>query len=360
MVILHLATIWNDMFNGISVAVPRHVLSQKEFATVAIINVNGKKINALAEYPELQITCEMPVCFNKLPEPFRKPDLVIFHECYRREYLQISRELKRNNIPYVIMPHGELRREAQKKKWLKKKIANLLLFRSFTEQALAIQCLSEDEKNSTYFGKNRFVGTNGIEMPQQCKETFSEKGVKFLYIGRYEWRVKGFDLLFAGIRQEAAFLREHGCKFYMYGPDIKGRFAQVTDLIKKYEVEDLIELNHEISGEEKIKTLLSADIFIQTSRHEGMPMGILEAMSYGLPCLVTEGTALGKQIEEANAGWDAGRKAQSIAKAICCAVEQREEWKIKGENGRRYVADHYEWGLVSEKTVETYQKLLSR
>lgn len=43
--------------------------------------------------------------------------------------------------------------------------------------------------------------------------------------------------------------------------------------------------------------LLQTDLFIQTSRHEGMPMGLLEALSIGVPCLVTVGTSLGHIIK---------------------------------------------------------------
>lgn len=358
MVILHVASIWNSLFSGVCVAAPQHVLSQKEFATVGLLNVNGKLIDALKEYPGMQVINEGPVEISKLSEPFNKPDLVVFHECYRREYLGISRELRRRGIPYVIMPHGELRKEAQRKKWLKKWMANLLLFRSFADHALAIQCLSEDEKNSTHFGKKKFVGANGIWMPRQQKERFSEQGVRFLYVGRYEWRVKGLDLLFAAIQKEASFLRERHCRFFMYGPDYRGRFARVTEMVKEFGVEDLVELNHEVSGEEKINKLLDADVFVQTSRHEGMPMGILEAMSYGLPCLVTEGTVLGKQIEQADAGWRAENTVEDVAKAIRLAVEDRNEWKHKGENGRQYVQTRYEWEIVSKGNVETYQSLL--
>ena len=48
---------------------------------------------------------------------------------------------------------------------------------------------------------------------------------------------------------------------------------------------EVVKLNREIDEEEKRQILLDTDVFIQTSRFEGMPMGILEALSYGLPCL---------------------------------------------------------------------------
>ena len=57
---------------------------------------------------------------SNLNKPFDKPDIVIFQECYQKEYLRISKLLEKREIPYVIIPHGELSFEAQQKKHLKK------------------------------------------------------------------------------------------------------------------------------------------------------------------------------------------------------------------------------------------------
>ena len=74
---------------------------------------------------------------------------------------------------------------------------------------------------------------------------------------------------------------------YIY-PDYQGRYDHVEGLINDSDVGDIIKLHHEVTGEVKEKLLLDSDIFIQTSRFEGMPLGIIEALSYGIPCLITE------------------------------------------------------------------------
>lgn len=45
-------------------------------------------------------------------------------------------------------------------------------------------------------------------------------------------------------------------------------------------------------------------------------MGLIEALSYGLPSVVTRGSNMLKEIKEADAGWVAEIDAISIAQAL--------------------------------------------
>ncbi len=354
MVILHIACIDNSKTSGVCVAVLQHVMAQRRFADTAIVNVNGIELDEAAE----QIPYSKPFDVRRLPAPFDHPDLVVFHECYRPAYLGISRNLRIRGVPYVILPHGELRTEAQQKKHLKKMLANFLLFDAFIDHAAALQCLSGDEIRATKFGKKSFLGTNGVDMPDAVKEHFREEGAVFIYIGRYEWQVKGLDLLFDAIKKTEDLLRENHCRFCLYGPDIYGRFDAVSAMVRERDIGDIVSLHHEILGDEKKRMLLDADIFIQTSRHEGMPIGILEAMSYGLPCLVTEGTSLGDEIRSAEAGWVAETASEDIAARLTEAINDRLRWKELGRNGREAVRQRYSWNVIAAETVEQYGKLL--
>ena len=354
MVILHIARSKNYNYNGVHVVVPKHVEHQAEFATVGFINILNVKINGANN----QIDYTSPFKIENLPTPFNKPDLVVFHEVYWKTYLQIGKNLKQNNIPYIIIPHGALTQGAQKKKWLKKKVANFLLFNRFINGAAAIQCLSERELEATLFGKNKFIGTNGVDLPKIKKQSFSENVVRFTYVGRLEVKIKGIDLLIKAIAEEKKDLSAKDYEFKIYGPDLYGQGDEIRKLIVNNDVGSVLSLNSEIFGSEKEKILLDSDIFIQTSRSEGMPLGMLEALSYGIPCLVTKGTGLGGLIQKYDAGWVAETNAEDIARVLTVAIQEKALYPQKGANARRLVEENFSWSNVAKSTIAKYSAIV--
>lgn len=358
MVVLHFAAIENNPFNGVCVAAPQHVISQKEFATVGFINIKNIEIDALKDYPGTQMKFVKPFDIKAIPDPFNKPDIVVFHECYRMDYLQIAKNLRENGIPYVEMPHGELGEDAQKKKHLKKVVANILLFNRFTKGAEAIQCLSKKEMEGTHFGCKKILVTNGVKIPEKKKEEFNKDKIKFIYIGRLDAFHKGLDMMIEAIKSIKNEMIANNATLDIYGPDVNGRFENVKSMIDDANVGDFVKLHHEVTGEYKEQLLLDTDIFIQTSRFEGMPLGVLEALSYGIPCLITEGTNLADVIENNKAGWNAGDNPQSIARAIQKTLDDREEYYQYGENGREYIRRVFSWEIIAKQAINAYRDLL--
>ena len=352
MIILHITSISNPSGNGVAVAVNEYVKYESKYAKVGLYNLEGNIYNNFCDsfdgnYKNIQ----------DLPKPFCKPDLVIFNEVYKPKYILLYKECLERNIKYVIIPHGCLVKEAQKKHKIKKIIGNMLLFNRFIMNANAIQYLNENEKQKSkrFKCKKVIISGNGINVNNKKKNKYTN--YNFIYIGRYSIYVKGLDLLLLICKNNKKWFKENNVKIELYGRDSLNGMSQLKKLVDKYDLNEILTINNSVFGKEKEKILLNSYCFIQLSRHEGQPMGIIESLSYGLPCIVTKGTAFGEYVNENDCGFGCLFDANDIFDKIKYIYNNKSERNIQSKNAIKSIKKDFDWDNIISKLVEEYKEV---
>ena len=355
MVIVHIANIDTSVIGGVQFAVPKMVRSQSQYAEVCLLNTHGDLIGGIQT---LQYDGKFDI--DKLPEPYNKPNIVVFHEVYRFEYISIYRELVKLGIPYVIIPHGCLSVKAQQKKRFKKTVANIIFFNRFLKNARMVQYLASNEQILSAFKKypSEVMG-NGVSIPSEKKSSFTGINIRFVYIGRLEIYIKGLDILLAAIKNSEDLLRQCGATFEIYGPDYDDSHELLAQMIYKLNIGDLVRLEKEKMGIEKQEILLSATCFIQTSRTEGLPLGSLEALSYGLPCIVTHGVVLGEFIESYGAGYQSENTIDGVSRSIELFIQNIDKLERMSQSAIRLVEENFDIDIIAQKTIAWYLNILN-
>lgn len=146
-----------------------------------------------------------------------------------------------------------------------------------------IIALSESWKEwfeKTIHHKNIVVIKNVIAPPHVKK--IKHDGFVMLFLGRLGKRKGIYDLMDVLVNHRTEF--EGKIKF-LFGGD--GDVEQVKEIIKKNGLENIAEYQGWVNGEKKEHLLNMADTYILPSYNEGLPISVLEAMSYSLPIIST-------------------------------------------------------------------------
>jgi glycosyltransferase involved in cell wall biosynthesis len=167
---------------------------------------------------------------------------------------------------------------------------------------------------------------NGIADPAPSPEQQStpgqQQGLQVVFISAMD-QEKGWRELFDAAE---ALCAEYGYVRFRFRGKIGGceNECDVREKFASSPFPDRITYEGPVSGQQKIELLRSSDVFCLPSWTEAFPLAVLDAMAFGLPCVVTDVGALRQAVTEGQEGFYAEpRNAQSLTEALRRAISDR-------------------------------------
>lgn len=137
-----------------------------------------------------------------------------------------------------------------------------------------------------------------------------------------------------------------------------GEVEKVKNLIKSYGISDMVKYEGWVSGDKKTDLLNCADAYILPSYKEGLPISILEAMSYALPIISTPVGGIPEIVKNGVNGYlvTPGNK-EEIGQAIKHLMDSMEKRREMGRVSQRLVKEHLPI-YVEKQLCELYRRVL--
>ena len=180
-----------------------------------------------------------------------------------------------------------------------------------------------------------------------------DKPIEILHLGRF-YPEKRQKLIIEVFKE----LNDKNINFHLtikgYGP----LEAELRSQIKKYNIEDKIEILSFGARKELPELMLKSDLYIQPSLSEGMPLSVLEAMSMNLPVILTKAGGMPELIRNNEGGIliDVDSKTQ-LYEAILYYLKNPKKIEIDGKRNRKFVLSNFNWDTHAKKLYNIYLKL---
>jgi glycosyltransferase involved in cell wall biosynthesis len=115
-----------------------------------------------------------------------------------------------------------------------------------------------------------------------------------------------------------------------------------------------------VSGEFKELLLQGSDLFTLPSYSENFGIAVLEALTAGLPVLITPEVALASLVQNHQLGWVIPHDRQAIANAIQHCLDTQPWSQTIGDRARDVVQQQFAWSAIAKNLIYHYEGIIHK
>ncbi len=322
------------------------------------LNNSGAKIKILSRKRESKYGAALRLNeWVSVGNSIRQSDIVILHQVFELQYLYIFPALILLRRPYVIMPHGTLTTYQRKQHRIRKLMlwpAQFLLLNS----AKSIFVATEQEKiqlprilktRAQVVGLGIDVGRHIHRNSQNLNQTFT-----LLFMGRIA-KKKRLDIALHAFARASAESKVE-MKFIVCGSGETQYLDFLKQLVSDLGIRPNVEFRGWVDLSAKAEAFLESSCFILTSEDENFAIAAAEALSYGIPCILSKNVALSTLVEKYQAGVTFEKLETLEIKNAINQVSKSDILSLKTAAQR--AASELSWDAVATKWNQSLQILL--
>lgn len=198
---------------------------------------------------------------------------------------------------------------------------------------------------------NLTVLHNAVPVPKNIERNY--QGGNVLFMGRMGER-KSPDTL---LKAAKIVLSQHPDARFVFGGD--GEVEIYKQMAQQMGIENSCQFLGWVSGTAQEEAYRNAEFFCLPSKNEGMPMSVLEAMSFGAIPLATPVGGVPQVIDDGKNGFvfEIG-DFERVAEILNNLMDDSTQAKNIGIKARQTICNRFSIDVFSEKLIELYKHLL--
>ena len=196
---------------------------------------------------------------------------------------------------------------------------------------------------------------NGVVLPDQTvgEGVLNKPILRIASISRFDY-AKNSMLILAVFKELKKLKSSDKIRIDMIGSGPEE--INIKKAVEEAELSDKI--NFTGFCDDPSRYLINSFCYISTSRWEGLPLGVMESMSYGLPVIVTNVIGNNDLIKNGVNGllYDIDKPGDA-AQLIMKLANDASLWKSLSKNARKTISDNYTVDKMAEKTFDLYLRV---
>jgi glycosyltransferase involved in cell wall biosynthesis len=292
-------------------------------------------------------------------------DVLHVHGLWMAHTLAVREIGQRLKKPVVSSVHGMLERWELANKGFKKNIYSWLFERSSLSQSACLRALSECEaKDYRRYGLRNPIAVipNGVRpldrvSPDLVLDQFPEARGKdiVLYMARIHYKKGILDLLNAW---SDVIKRHSDAHLLIAGPNYENTLQKAVEIVDVRGLGKSVTFCGTITGNVKRSALSAARYFCLPSYSEGLSVAVLEALSIGLPTVLTPACNM-QDVGECGAGAITSNSVAELADSLSqCLARDSKAWSEMSAAATRLARSRYSWQEIGRSMREVYEWLL--
>ncbi len=302
---------------------------------------------------------------DPLTQAIKKADVCHIHGIWLAHCMVGPHIAKEFRKPLVWSAHGMLEPWDLANKRLKKRLYSWLFQRRALQGASCLRALSEQEANDyrSYGLKNPIaVVGNGVApisrvSPDAILQKYPQLNGKqvVLFLSRIH-RKKGILEL---LRAWPSVVRKHAdAHLLVAGADYEDTEGTARQMIQSLGIHQTVTFCGVLNGVGKLGALSAATLFCLPSHSEGLSVAVLEALSIGLPVVITKACNV-DGVADTGAGYVTSADASALAENICAGLSLTQQgWRTMSESARLLARRRYDWSRIADAMKSVYEWLL--
>ncbi len=277
-----------------------------------------------------------------------QPHVIHTHR-YKENMMALIMKVFLRNVHLVSTVHGRFEHQGGLKQMILNMLNAFIMGRFFSSVVAVSHDLSGHLCHELHIPDSKIQCViNGIAIFGEAKkDLMAGENITIGSAGRL-FPVKDYSLMVDIARDLCRRKNQYRFVLAGNGPDMEPLKCK----IREYGIEERFQLLGHVQDMERFYR--SIDVYLNTSRHEGMPVTVLEAMSHGIPVVAPYLGGLKELVSDGQDGYLVRQRSSSVfADVLVKLTEDRECARIMGERARQKI----EKGFSSKKMVQDYLAL---